>query len=55
MQSQRELEEAQKRVNRALERQELLISKGCISTGQDPVTNNEIWQCPEGSNIPPLD
>jgi hypothetical protein len=47
--------DAQKRVDNALERQNLLISKGCIETGRDPVTNNEIWNCPKGTNIPPLE
>jgi hypothetical protein len=33
----------------------LLVSKGCVQTGVDPVSNNEIWHCPEGTNIPPLE
>jgi hypothetical protein len=47
--------DAQKQVDKALERQKLLVNKGCIETGRDPVTNNEIWHCPEGSNFPPLE
>jgi hypothetical protein len=47
--------DVQKEVDKALERQKLLVSKGCIETGRDPVTNNEIWNCPEGTNIPPLE
>jgi hypothetical protein len=55
MQAQENLEKANERVHKALERQRLLISKGCIQTGVDPVSNNEIWNCPEGTNIPPLE
>jgi hypothetical protein len=47
--------DAQKQVDKALERQKLLVNKGCIETGRDPVTNNEIWHCPEWSNFPPLE
>jgi hypothetical protein len=47
--------EASERLEKAKEREKLLISEGCVETGRDPNTNNEIWQCHEGSNIPPLE
>jgi hypothetical protein len=46
--------EAQERLEKAKEREKLLISGGCVETGRDPITNNELWNCPEGANIPPL-
>jgi hypothetical protein len=39
MQAQEKLEKANKEVQKALERQRLLISKGCVQTGVDPISN----------------